>query len=236
MDMQAYKDEIRLKLTGNVLDLEIDDSTLERIINSAFREIQRYIDTTMLATIPYKSCIDLSECGVSSVSRVFRADNYNGASMQLSNQVDPLYATQWQIITGGNAGFDMSNWVYNYGAWNTVKQIANTMSTDLAFRFDKHTNRLYINIAYNKPNYITIEYVPRYNDVSQIVSDYWIDMLIRLAVALTKVTVGTIRRRYTQSNALWTQDGEALVAEGNEELTAIRDHLRDNSQVVYPID
>lgn len=109
MDMQAYKDEIRLKLTGNVLDLEIDDSTLERIINSAFREIQRYIDTTMLATIPYKSCIDLSECGVSSVSRVFRADNYNGASMQLSNQVDPLYATQWQIITGGNAGFDMSN-------------------------------------------------------------------------------------------------------------------------------
>lgn len=76
------------------------------------------------------------------------------------------------------------------------------MSTDLAFRFDKHTNRLYINIAYNKPNYITIEYVPRYNDVSQIVSDYWIDMLIRLAVALTKVTVGTIRRRYTQSNAL----------------------------------
>ena len=31
-------------------------------------------------------------------------------------------------------------------------------------------------------------------------------------------------------------DGETLLAEGNEELTAIREHLRDNSQLVYPVD
>ena len=237
MDMSAYKDEIRLKLTGYVLDLELDDSVLERIINSAFREIQRYIDTTRLATIEYKPCIDLSNCGVSSVSRVFRAgaESFND-SLSLSNAIDPLYASQWQILMGGPAGFNMSDWAYNYAAWNTVKQVANTISTDLLFRFDKHTNLLYVNVAYNKPQYITIEYVPRYDDVSQIVSDYWIDMLVRLSVALAKVTVGRIRTRFTQSNALWTMDGETLLAEGNEELTAIREHLRDNSQLVYPVD
>ena len=51
-------------------------------------------------------------------------------------------------------------------------QIRNTVSTDLQFRFDKHTNQLYINIASDKPEYITIEYVPLYKDVSEIVSDY----------------------------------------------------------------
>lgn len=61
-------------------------------------------------------------------------------------------------------------------------------------------------------------------------------MLIKLAVALAKVTVGRIRSRYTQSNALWTQDGEALLAEGNAELEALRQHMMENSQLVFPID
>lgn len=61
-------------------------------------------------------------------------------------------------------------------------------------------------------------------------------MLIRLATAIAKVTVGRIRTRFTQSNALWAQDGELLLNEGNEELTALREHLKDNSQLVYPID
>lgn len=81
-------------------------------------------------------------------------------------------------------------------------QLRNTTSTDLIFRYDRHSNYLYVNVAYDKPEYITIEYVPRYDDASQIVSDYWIDMLIKLAVALTKVTLGRIRSRFTQSNAL----------------------------------
>lgn len=95
MDMSAYKDEIRLKLTGDILELELDDSALEKVINSAFREIQRYIDTTRLATILYKPCIDLTGTDVSSVSRVFRANEagYSGIG-QVGTLVDPLYASQ----------------------------------------------------------------------------------------------------------------------------------------------
>lgn len=110
MDMSTYKDEIRLRLTGYILDMEIDDSILEKIINSAFREIQRYIDTTKLATLPYKPCIDLSDCGVSSVSRVFRADNYSGTtSDESSNQIDPMFASQWQILSGNAGAGNFSN-------------------------------------------------------------------------------------------------------------------------------
>ena len=109
MDMSAYIDEIRLKLTGSVLDLELDDETLQRVVNSAFREIQRYIDTTKIATIPYSKCIDLSDCGVSAVVRIYRANVYMGTeSSSPSNQIDPMYASQWQILAGNGSGYNIS--------------------------------------------------------------------------------------------------------------------------------
>lgn len=236
MDLQAYREELKLRLTGGILDLELDDATIDKIIYSAFREVQRYIDTTILATLPFSRCIDLTDCGVSSVSRVFRAEAYGDFGPMGSLPADPMYAAQWQILSGAGSINNMQNWVLNYGAWSTLGQIRNTLSTDLLFRFDKHTNRLYINVSQNLPQYITIEYVPLYKDVSEIVSDYWIDILLQLAVALTKVTLGNIRNRFTQSNALWVQDGERLLEEGNQELKDLRDRLRDQTQLVYPID
>lgn len=118
MDISAYRDEIKLKLTGGVLDLELDDSTLDKLINSAFREIQRYIDTTRIATLPFKSCIDLSDCKVSSVSRVFRAKGYltSGNNLADGSQVDPMYVAQWQMLAGSGSAFTASDWVYNYGS------------------------------------------------------------------------------------------------------------------------
>ena len=101
----------------------------------------------------------------------------------------------------------------------------NTMSTDLAFRYDRYTNKFYINTVDGHPSMITIEYVPRFDNVEEILSDFWIDMIIRLSVALTKVTLGRIRSRYVQSNALWSQDGDTLLQEGNAELTDLREKL-----------
>ena len=72
--------------------------------------------------------------------------------------------------------------------------------------------------------------------VEDIESEYWEDILIRLSLALTKVTVGRIRTRYTQSNALWTQDGETILQEGQEELKELRQAMLDNSDLFYPID
>ena len=239
MEMTAYKDEILLKLGGGVLNLELDDASLERVINAAFREIQRYIDTTRLATLPYKPCIDLTDCKVSSVARVYRTRGFLGSTAggeSYAQMADPAYATQWQILNGVNGLGNIQDWVYRYGAWNQLLQIRNTLSTDLLFRFDRHTNYLYINTSGDKPQNITIEYVPRYDDVSQIVSDYWIDKLVQLATALAKTTIGRIRSRYTQSNSLWSQDGERMLEEGNAELQAIRTELKENHNLTYPID
>lgn len=101
MDLETYREELKLKLTGGILDLELDDPTLDKVINSAFREVQRYIDTTRLATIPYSGCIDLSKVGVSSVSRVFRTQGFTGGEQDNTTlMADPMYASQWQLLSG----------------------------------------------------------------------------------------------------------------------------------------
>jgi hypothetical protein len=240
VDITAYRDEIKLKITGGLLDLEIPDSTIDAIINSALREMQRYIAITNIMTIPYSRCIDLSGKKINAVVRVFRAKGYasdvgEGAS-SLEAVADPMYATQWQLLSGTGNLYKFSDYAYNYAAWNTMLQIRNTTSTDLVFRYDKPSEKLYINTSSDTPSTITIEYVPRYDNVSEITSDYWIDVLSKLSLALTKVAVGRIRTRFQQSNALWTQDGEQLLNEGNSELEALRTALKEDSQLCYPLD
>lgn len=244
MNMSAYREELRLKLTGGVLDLELSDSTLDSILNSALREIRRYIDSTKLITIPYKSCINLSEVTddegnpikVSSVSRIYRTDGFASSSGNSLTPTDPMLASQWQMVSGTGNMAEFQNYAYNYMAYNTLLQIRNTTTTDLSFMYNKEQNMLYVNVATNAPQMITIEYVCRYDHIEDIKSDYWIDILMRMSVALAKIAVGRIRSRFTQSNALWQQDGQQLLDEGNSELSELRQHLVDNATLLYPVD
>lgn len=238
MDRQQLKDEILFKLTGGVLDCELDEKGLDLLINASLRELQRYIDSTKLITIPYKTCIDLSDYKINAVVRVYRSIGLTASTSEeiSSGMNDPMYASQWQLLSGTGNLYNFNNYAYNYASWNTLLQIRNTTSTDLAFKYDKSTNKLYINVSDGRPEGITIEYVPRYDDVNEILSDFWIDMLIKLCVAQAKVALGRIRTRYKQSNALWEQDGETLLTEGNTELNELRTALVASTQLNYPID
>ena len=228
MDISAYRNEIKTELTGGILELEINDTDLDKIINSALREIQRYIDSTRLVTVPYSGCINLKEYNVSSVSGVYRTDGLISAaqSQGVGSTADPMWAAQWQILSGTGNIYNLSSYSLNYAAWSTLLQIRNTFSTDLSFRY----------VSNNTPTNITVEYVPQFQDVSEVHSDFWIDVLLKLALAKTKIILGRVRSKYTQSNALWTLDGATLLQEGNTELAGLREKLQANTQLVYPTD
>ena len=237
MDMTAIMDEVRLKLTGDVVDLEVSDASLIKIINSCLREVQRYIDTFAVITVPFKKCIDVKEYKMNSVIGVRRAKGYNTETEEVGISVaDPLYVSQWQILTGTGNISNIGDYVSNYASWSTLQQIKNTTSTDLSFIYDKHEEKLYVNVSQALPGNITIMYIPRFDDVSEITSDFWIDVLIRMAVAQTKIIVGRVRSKFKQSNALWVLDGDTLLQEGTSELTSLREELRGSTQLVYGID
>ena len=84
LTLEEYREEIKLKLTGYIIDIELDDETIDRVIHSALREMQRYLSSTNLLTLPFSKCIDLSNITdnngnpvkISSISRVYRAHGF----------------------------------------------------------------------------------------------------------------------------------------------------------------
>ena len=233
-------EEIKLELTGQILEMELDDSTLDLTINKALRELQRYWDETTLVTIPYASCINYAGTPLeesSSIVRVYRTVGV-GNSEDAGNSVtmDPMYAQQWMVFSNAGTMYNLQDYVMNYAAWSTLSQVRNTMSTDLAFREDKHACKLYINNNISSPGSITVEYIPKLRSVEDIKSDYWKDVLVRMSLDLVKIQIGRIRTKFTQSNALWTLDGDKLLEEGNTDLKELREILRANSNMAYPID
>lgn len=230
-------EEIKLELTGGILDLEIEDVTIEKVVNKAMRELQRYWDESSFVTIPFESCIDLTkyQLDTCSIVKVYRMTGLGDGGSELNAMSDPLYAQQFMIFSNAGTMFNLQDYVMNHAAWITLNQTRNTISTDMAFREDKHNHKLYIN-SMSSPGYVTIEFIPKLNSVEEIQSDYWQDILIKLSVALTKITLGRIRTRFNQSNALWTQDGERMLDEGNTDLKELRELLRANSNIIYGID
>ena len=238
MTMQEVIAEIKLELTGYILDIEIDDTTIESVVKKSMRELERYWDETTLVTIPFSSCIDLANSEldlkekVSTIVKVYRTD----AIGETTNMGDPAYMQQWMLFSNGGTMYNLNDYILNFSAWNTLLRIKNTMSTDLSFIEDKHNNKLYINHYLDTPSRITVEYIPKLTDIEAIKSEYWIDILIRMSTAMTKIVLGRIRTRFTQSNPLWTQDGEKLLEEGNSERKELLEILRTNSNLIYDID
>ena len=238
MKLEEILAEIKLELTGYILDMEITDETLVSVVKKALRELERFFDETTMITAPFASCIDLDGTffreKVSSVVKVYRTEGA-GDTSSLSVMNDPVQMAQFALFSNGGTMYNLNDYIMNYASWMTLYKIKNTVSTDLSFKEDRHNKKLYIN-NYNAPRMITIEYIPKLNSVEDIQSDYWIDILIKYCVALTKIVLGRIRTRFTQSNALWTQDGDKILEEGNTELKELREVLRVNSNMVYILD
>jgi hypothetical protein len=236
MRLADYISEIKLELTGGVLELEIPDTTISQLVNKAFREIQRYIDIPKFVTVPFSKCIDLEGWKHSSILKVYRAEGFDSTSVNSSGLSDPMYMQQWQIFSNGNTMYNLNNYILNYASYATLVRLKNTLSTDMSWKEDKQGNKLYINCSSDFPTNVTIEYIPVYESVEEVEDDYWTDKIARLALALTKITLGRIRTYATQSNAIWALDGDTLLTEGNTEAAALRQELVDNMNFYVPID
>ena len=240
MKLEDVLDEVKLELTGYVLDMELNDETLVSVVKKALRELERFWDETTMLTVPFASCIDLDgeffKEKVSSIVKVYRTEGVGDMDGGISVMSDPVKLAQFAMFSNGGTMYNLNEYVMNYASWITMNQIRNTMSTDMAFREDRHNKKLYINKSMSTPSFVTIEYIPKLTSVEDIQSDYWVDILIKYCVALTKVVLGRIRTRFAQSNALWTQDGDKILEEGNTELKELRELLRLNSNMIYLID
>lgn len=237
MTLDEYVRKIKFRLTGGILELEVDDSAIASCVMESLSEVQRYINETRFITVPFAKCIDLKDSDVSMVAGVYRPNGYTTSQEEQSgiSDVDPMYSQQWMVYNSGYSMYNLQNWILNYSSYNTLLQMKNTTSTDLAYKYDRATQKLYINVN-DLPSQITIEYIPKFKEVDDIQSDYWQDVLLRMSIAQAKLILGMIRTRYKLTNTQWEQDGDTMRSEGNTELNELREQLRTNSQITYLYD
>lgn len=243
MQMYYYIDFLKLMLTGDILQSEISDDTYIRAVNAALQELNRYYNVSQLINIGYStSCIDLAKIEeehnikINFVANIYRTEaigSSNNSDGGLVTSTDPTYASYW---TQCGSYYLSSYKMYDYLSYNLANRLQNTTSTDLSFTEDQINRKLYVNFSQGDAANLTLDVVPVLENVEQINGNYWIDILRRMSLAYLKIILGRVRTRYTQSNALWTQDGEKLLQEGAEALNALRERLQMKADFTYPVD
>lgn len=226
MKMSEYVDDISFQLGGGIVEVEIE-SSLPKCVNKAFRELKRYFTTPQYRTVAYSNTIDCSDLKVYAIINVMRSS--------------PIYGTAIGDLTGldvfSTAASAMS--AVDTSAYETVLQkiqIRNQMSTDLDFIWEPETKLLRLNVNPPFPTFVTINYIPDYDDVEQVTEPFWEDFILKLATAYAKIVLGRIYSKYTLKSSQFELNGKDLLEEGNKERDEIITYIRENIDIVLPID
>lgn len=219
--MSEIVEFIKDQLGGQVLDLELNDEQIKKIVEQSFKQIIHYISDLYTLHTTYNNCIDLSKYNVDNVQYVLRGQD----NISVGLPFELPYLTLLNNNGSSNINLD------NYMNALTVKRNMNYLSTDLDFVWDKPNQKLYITANPVKPSSIVIVFKPQYNKVEDIKEDYWITQLQEMSLARTKIILGRIRSKYTSSSTKFSLDGQTLLQEGNADLAAIKQRLDDNKDI-----
>lgn len=228
LSISDYVNYIKLTLGDPIVWVELEDM-IPNIVEMAFMELRSYITDVDTLTLPFSNVIDLTNKHVNNIAYIMRGNqNISVAGLQ-----DMMYIyTARNRVNGVGTSFTLTD----YCRGLMVQQNKNALSTDLDFYYDKRNEKLYINAQKVQPSTVTIVYTLEYQDVSEIIEPYWQNYLKRLALAMTKETLGRIRGKYSLNSATYNLDASQLLSEAQSELAEIRAHLNGNKDLLLPID
>lgn len=228
MTREEYIEDVKISLGAPIVDIEIEE-LLGKLVDKAFREVRKYITETRFVTVPYSTQgINVRKYGIDTIVQVLRTQN----STRAKDLADVYTLSAANIGSNSPSSLLLSD----YSARVRVTQVKNTMSTDLDHTYDTETQMLYVNANYPIPSNITLVYVPKFKDVSDVTEDHWISYIQRLSLAFAKESLGRVRGKYDLSSSLYKLDGDQLLSEGIAERDAVRQELKDDSDIVFPMD
>lgn len=206
----------------------VEGLDVEKAVIIAFRELKRYMKTPVDKTVPYSRRIQLKSVGIDTkkVLYVQAAQPRIGLTMS-SIDSGNVFQVAASVNTQGMIGQTTAINIDPIMTEMAMAQVRNTLSTDFQWKHDVLNDVVYCAHRDPTPSQVTIRYVPNYNDVSEIVSDTYIDYLIRMSEANMKKALGRARSKYTIEGSNVSLDGDVLLQEANAELETIRNELKD---------
>lgn len=233
MTLQAAIEEIKFKLgasSGMGIKLELNNKDLTMLVQSSLRQLTTYMDTPKFMTVPFEESIDISKLKLASVVNIMRSEAPAGVMQGVS--LDPFYLSGiTSVQTDGN--------VSAHGIMQTQIQYAvrammqNTVQEDLSYMTDLYNQKLFVSYSGIRPTNITIIYKPIIDSVEDLPSDYWVNYLIRLAVAHGKIVIGEIRTKYSVPNSPMQVNGAETLTAGREELSTTLEELKAMRSAVF---
>lgn len=183
--------------------------------------------TPVNKTVPYATRVDLKAVGINTVNvlRIRPAEPRLGLSLtsfESGNVFQVAAAVNLGSGYGAGTGLNIDPIISQLA----LQQVRNTLSTDLDFTYDQLNDVVYIPQRAPIPAMVTIQYVPKFTDVSEIIEPTWVNYLTRLGIAYAKIAIGRTRSKYIIEGSNVSLDGEAMLSEGNAELEAARNELK----------
>ena len=230
MTMDEIVQQVSFML-GSPANDNVEDLDVRQAVDIAFRELKRYMKTPVDKTVPFNTRIQLKKVGINtkkvlyvyaSVPRIGLTMN----SIDAGNVFQLAAAVKTYSAIGNASTINIQPIMTEMG----MAQVRNTLSTDFQWKHDPQNDVVYCTHRDPRPAQVTIRYVPKYDDVSEIISDTWIDYLVRMSTANMKVALGRTRSKYVIQDSNVSLDGETLLSEGNAELEAMRAELDTKKQ------
>ncbi len=225
MTMQEYVTKIAFVM-GLPTNHNVESQQIEMAVTIAFDEVKRYIRTPVEKTVPFRHRLDLVALDIKTnrVLNVLAArprvglltGSYNGGSIF---EMAAMASMQGNYM--GRGALNIEPIMYQLAN----AQVRNTLSTDFQWRYDTINQVIYCTHQAPLPATVTVRYVPEFVDVAEIPSPTWQDFILRMATAYYKLSLGRSRSKYRVEGSNVTLDGEALVAEANNELDTMRQEL-----------
>lgn len=208
----------------------IENIDLRAAVNIAFRELKRYMKTSVDKTVPYSPRIDLKAVGINTVKVLYvQAANprlgLTLGSLETGNVFQVATAVNGSALVGQGGQVNIDPIIQQLA----LSQVQNCLTTNFQWKYDLPNQVVYCTHRSPVPVAVTIRYVPIYDDVSEITGQTWIDYLVRLSEANAKKALGRSRSKYRIEGSNVSLDGEQLIAEANAELETIRNELGNKS-------
>lgn len=235
MTVDEVVDQVSFML-GLPCNMNVENLDLRKAVLIAFSEAKRYMRTTALKTVPYATRIDLEKVGIrtSVVRAVYPA--YPKMGLNLSNVES---GNVFQLAAAVNAGAMLNSTTGNLDPivnQVAMAQAANVLATDWQWKYDQLNQCLYVTCKSPRPSQVTVSYVPDFQDVSEITSRAWQNIIVRLSEAYAKLSLGRTRSKYTIQGSNVALDGEALLEEANSQLQSLREEMESKSNRLVIVD
>lgn len=238
--LEYIKESVKFELGGPIVEVELTDAVIESLVKRALMIMSKYSLLVNWHTIPivrgntpdgsvaYYKELDLSKLNLK-VSYILDVLKSRGNNDVLSNTSDisgiPL---GWAIRSGRSSMNNYTDTISNistmYNERVLVSRLAGAFKDQCTYDFDKARQKLRVDVGYPASSSITLEYVPILTIDQVGIIKYFseaYDFLTQYTIALSMISLGRARGKFTVANYDWSISSTELITSGQAKIDAL---------------